>query len=93
MSEWQIGLRLLTAEQLTDPAVTQRITAGKLQPDDALIDVKTGNVLLFPGWADRAHTHYIAYEQTPPRAQHHKVLFPYWDQKADYAAYRYKNIT
>ncbi|MFJ4188286.1 hypothetical protein [Kitasatospora sp. NPDC089509] len=82
----------LTVEQLTDPAVTERITADQLRPGDALADAKSGNVLIFAGWADKKRTHYVAYEQTPPRVKHHKVPYPYWDHKADYAAYRYKNI-
>lgn len=50
-----------------------------------------GHVVIFEKWADKEHTKYYTYEQTPPHTMHHVVKYPYKDKK-NFKPYRYKNI-
>ncbi|MEV5881871.1 peptidoglycan-binding protein [Streptomyces sp. NPDC052020] len=75
-----------------------RITKEELQPGDILLfhnpaDPQNGShVVIFGGWTDSAHTHYTAYEQTPPHTRRQTTPYAYWSNSASYLPYRYKGL-
>ncbi|KUL34380.1 hypothetical protein ADL22_30500 [Streptomyces sp. NRRL F-4489] len=75
-----------------------RVSKNALQPGDMLLYHNPANpthgshVVLFGGWANTAHTRYIAYELTPPHALRRVTPFPYWNHTAGYVAYRSRAI-
>ena len=62
---WQTGTSWTTA---TMHDISVQIPKEQLQPGDVLLkastSTSTGHVRLFYGWADEAHTSYVAYEET-----------------------------
>jgi Putative peptidoglycan binding domain len=87
------------------PSVVTEISASQLQPGD-LIGVlgpntggNAGHVLIFDGWANAAHTSYIAWEDSGDAGVHQPTIpYPYWPNTSGpaaslYRAYRYNNIS
>ncbi|MDN0197050.1 peptidoglycan-binding protein [Streptomyces sp. S.PNR 29] len=75
-----------------------RISKEELQPGDILLFHNTANphkgshVVIFGGWADSAHTRYIAYEQARPRTRRKYTPYAYWSNSSRYLPYRYTGI-
>ncbi|WP_329127768.1 peptidoglycan-binding protein [Streptomyces sp. NBC_01465] len=75
-----------------------RIAASDLQPGDILLfhnpanPTKGSHVTIFGGWADAAHSSYVAYEQTRPHARKQVTPYAYWSNSSRYVAYRYKGL-
>ncbi|MFI9546441.1 peptidoglycan-binding protein [Streptomyces sp. NPDC052016] len=75
-----------------------RITKAELQPGDILLfhnpsDPENGShVVLFGGWTDYTHTHYIAYEQTRPTTRRLATPYAYWAYSDHYVPYRYDGL-
>ncbi|MFI5549926.1 peptidoglycan-binding protein [Streptomyces sp. NPDC051738] len=75
-----------------------RIAREDLQPGDILLfhnpdDPRRGShVVIFGGWTDYRHTHYVAYESTRPHARRLTIPFAYWSHSDRYVAYRYKGL-
>jgi len=59
---WQTGTSWSTR---TFYHVAYQVPAASLKPGDAMLKAGT-HIRLFYGWADAAHTRYVAYEQTGP---------------------------
>ncbi len=75
--------------------ITHSITKDELQPGDALnnpLSGDSGHVVLFGGWANDAHTQYVAYEETPPKTVTHIIPYPYWPGYGIFYPIRYNNI-
>ncbi|WP_405799080.1 peptidoglycan-binding protein [Streptomyces sp. NBC_01506] len=76
-----------------------RIDRGDLQPGDILLfhnpsdPTKGSHVTIFGGWTDYTHTYYLAYEQTKPNARTQSTPMAYWNNSANYVAYRYNGVT
>lgn len=76
-----------------------RITKDQLQPGDILLfhnpanPEKGSHVTIFGGWANTAHTQYVAYEQTRPHTRKQTTPYAYWSNGSRYLAYRYKGVT
>ncbi|GHH24113.1 hypothetical protein GCM10018780_74050 [Streptomyces lanatus] len=76
-----------------------RISKEDLQPGDILLfhnpadPEKGSHVVIFGGWTDYKHTHYIAYEAAPPHARRKTTPYAYWTHSDRYVAYRYKGLT
>ncbi|UFQ18578.1 MULTISPECIES: peptidoglycan-binding protein [Streptomyces] len=76
-----------------------RVSKSDLQPGDMLLyhnaanPVHGSHVVLFGGWTDASHTHYVAYELTPPHAMRRVTPFPYWNHTSGYVAYRSRTVT
>jgi hypothetical protein len=75
-----------------------KITKSELQPGDMLLfhnpadPEKGSHVVLFGGWTDTSHTHYLAYEQTPPNARTKTTPYRYWTNSSRYIPYRYVGV-
>ncbi|MGW6906464.1 peptidoglycan-binding protein [Streptomyces sp. NPDC054940] len=75
-----------------------RIARADLQPGDILLfhnpaDPQRGShVVIFGGWTDYRHTHYVAYESTRPHARRLITPYAYWSHSDRYVAYRYKGL-
>lgn len=75
-----------------------RITKSQLQPGDILLYHNAANpsagshVTIFGGWADAAHTKYVAYEQAPKHARKRTTPYAYWSNAAKYVPYRYTGL-
>jgi hypothetical protein len=75
-----------------------RISREELQPGDILLfhnpadPQKGSHVVIFGGWTDYTHTHYIAYEAAPPHARRQATPYAYWSHSDRYVAYRYKGL-
>ncbi|MFE9659931.1 MULTISPECIES: peptidoglycan-binding protein [unclassified Streptomyces] len=75
-----------------------RITKAELQPGDMLLFHNPSNpgagshVTIFGGWTDYTRNHYIAYEQTPPKAIKRSTPYPYWNNANNYIPYRYRGV-
>lgn len=75
-----------------------RIPREELQPGDILLfhnpsdPTKGSHVTLFGGWTDYTHTYYLAYEQTKPSTRAQSTPMAYWNNSANYLAYRYKGV-
>ncbi|UQT58369.1 peptidoglycan-binding protein [Streptomyces durmitorensis] len=79
-------------------AFAVRITKSQLQPGDILLfhnpanPEKGSHVTIFGGWANAAHTQYVAYEQARPSARKRTTPYAYWSNGSRYLAYRYKGV-
>ncbi|MFI7414542.1 peptidoglycan-binding protein [Streptomyces sp. NPDC049627] len=75
-----------------------RIAKEDLQPGDILLfhnpaDPQNGShVVIFGGWTDHTHTHYVAYESIRPHARRMVTPYAYRTHSDDYLAYRYKGL-
>ncbi|MCI3224067.1 peptidoglycan-binding protein [Streptomyces sp. NP-1717] len=76
-----------------------RIDRSDLQPGDILLfhnpsdPTKGSHVTIFGGWTDYTHDHYLAYEQTRPNTRALSTPMAYWNNSANYVAYRYNGVT
>jgi hypothetical protein len=76
-----------------------KIARADLQPGDILLfhnptdPSKGSHVTIFGGWTDASHTHYLAYEQTPPHTRAQATPMAYWTNSDKYVPYRYKGLT
>ncbi|MFB8351695.1 peptidoglycan-binding protein [Streptomyces niveus] len=76
-----------------------RIDRSDLQPGDILLfhnpsdPNKGSHVTIFGGWTDYTHDYYIAYEQTKPNTRAQSTPMAYWNNSANYVAYRYNGVT
>jgi len=63
----------------TMPQISHEIAKDDLQPGDVLLCV-TEHVVLFGGWSDAGHTHYLAFEETRPGegTVSRDTPYPYW---------------
>lgn len=93
---WNLGTNEWTGS--LDKFAT-RITKDQLLPGDMLLfhnpanPSKGSHVTLFGGWVDERRTHYIAYEQTPPRTRRQATPYGYWNNATKYLPYRFNGIT
>lgn len=75
-----------------------RIAKKDLQPGDILLfhnpanPEKGSHVVIFGGWTDHTHTHYVAYESTPPHARRKTTPYAYSSNSDRYVPYRYKGL-
>jgi hypothetical protein len=69
--------------------VSHRIDKDDLKAGDILLSYDN-HVVIFEKWADAAQTEYYVYEQTPPKAVHRKIPYPYYS--GTYLPYRYDNV-
>ncbi|WP_069172925.1 peptidoglycan-binding protein [Streptomyces griseus] len=92
---WNLGTNEWTGSLA---AFGTKIARADLQPGDMLLfhnpadPEKGSHVTLFGGWADDTHTHYLAYEQTPPHTRRATTPMAYWTNSSSYVAYRYKGL-
>ncbi|MEU5715656.1 peptidoglycan-binding protein [Streptomyces sp. NPDC020403] len=92
---WNLGTNEWTGSLA---AFGTKIARADLQPGDMLLfhnpadPEKGSHVTLFGGWTDDAHTHYLAYEQTPPHTRRADTPMAYWTNSSRYVAYRYKGL-
>lgn len=91
---WRLGRSVTTS---TMGSVTHPIAKSQLRPGDVLNWRNTwsglGHVVLFEKWADRRHTSYWAYEQTPGYTKHRIVPYPYFSgHGGPYLPLRYNRI-
>ncbi|MFD5899570.1 peptidoglycan-binding protein [Streptomyces sp. NPDC060366] len=76
-----------------------RIDRSELQPGDILLfhnpsdPTKGSHVTIFGGWTDYTHDYYVAYEQTKPNTRAQSTPMAYWNNSANYVAYRYNGVT
>ncbi|MFE0509710.1 peptidoglycan-binding protein [Streptomyces sp. NPDC058964] len=76
-----------------------KISKDELQAGDMLLfhnpdnPEKGSHVVIFGGWTDYTHTHYTAYEQTPPHTRRQSTPYTYWSNSDRYVPYRYKGVT
>ncbi len=83
----------------TLPDFADRIAPDELQPGDILVRNNPDNpqggshTVLFGGWTDSSHAHYLAYEQTRPGTRRRTTPYAYWSHSADYLPYRYRGLT
>jgi hypothetical protein len=77
----------------TLPQIAHQISSGSLMPGDVLLDVSE-HVVLFAGWADGSHSHYIAMEETRPGEGTVKrtTPYPYWYNQAAFKPYRFNSV-
>ncbi len=75
-----------------------RISRDELLPGDILLfhnraDPRKGShVVIFGGWTNYMHTHYLAYEAARPRVRGQVTPFAYWNHSDSYVPYRYKGL-
>lgn len=75
-----------------------KIARADLEPGDMLLfhnpsdPNKGSHVTIFGGWTDDSHSHYLAYEQTPPRTRAQTTPMAYWTNSGRYVPYRYKGL-
>ncbi|WP_189216834.1 MULTISPECIES: peptidoglycan-binding protein [Streptomyces] len=92
---WNLGLNEWTGSLA---AYGDPISRDELQPGDILLfhnpeDPQNGShVVIFGGWTDYTHTHYIAYEQTRPHTRKQSTPYAYWSNSERYVPYRYKGL-
>ncbi|MEU3406806.1 peptidoglycan-binding protein [Streptomyces sp. NPDC006670] len=93
---WNLGTNEWTGSLDT---FATKITKEELLPGDMLLfhnpadPNKGSHVVLFGGWVDETHTHYIAYEQTPPLTRRQATPYGYWENGAKYVPYRFNGVT
>nr|WP_123995832.1 peptidoglycan-binding protein [Streptomyces sp. Ag109_G2-6] len=93
---WNLGTNEWTGSLDT---FATKITKEELLPGDMLLfhnpadPNKGSHVVLFGGWVDETHTHYIAYEQTPPVTRRLATPYGYWNNAAKYVPYRFNGVT
>ncbi|GGZ22874.1 peptidoglycan-binding protein [Streptomyces poonensis] len=92
---WNLGRNEWTGSLAT---YGDRISKEELQPGDILLfhnpedPLEGSHVVIFGGWTDYTHTHYIAYEQTRPHTRKQATPYAYWSNSERYVAYRYKGL-
>ncbi len=90
---WALGSSYST---WTLPRVTHRITKAVLRRGDILLHRPSsgyGHVVIFDRWANRAHSAYVAYEQTPDTGdKHHTLPYPYYRDHGTYTPYRRNGV-
>jgi hypothetical protein len=93
---WGLGSSQWTG---TLPRFAERISRDELEPGDILLfhnrrdPVEGSHVTIFGGWANAAHSRYVAYEQTRPRPRVRTTPYAYWDHSKRYVPYRYKYLS
>lgn len=71
---------------------TRPIGKNELKPGDILL-ARGSHVVLFAGWANAAHTKYLAYEQVGGRGSvAREIAYPYWGGYGRYVPRRYGGI-
>jgi hypothetical protein len=109
---WQLTTTNNLPESLstyTLPSVSHVISKDELQPGDILLNQWGGwavgkmgspdaHVVLFVSWADSAHTHYNAFEESPYYQHTHYTTdmpYPYWPgyDASDYIPMRFNNLS
>ncbi|WP_377272519.1 peptidoglycan-binding protein [Peterkaempfera sp. SMS 1(5)a] len=50
------------------------------------------HVVLFDHWANRSHTAYVGYEQSPPHTLRRTIPYGYFTHRSQYRAYRYRHL-
>ncbi|MFI1866738.1 peptidoglycan-binding protein [Streptomyces jumonjinensis] len=81
------------------PRYAVRIAREELLPGDILLfhdpasPTRGSHVTIFGGWADAAHTSYVAYEQAKPYTRKRITPMAYWNNSDRYVAYRYQGLT
>ncbi|MFJ7588000.1 peptidoglycan-binding protein [Streptomyces sp. NPDC097617] len=92
---WNLGTNEWTGS--LDKFAT-KITKDELLPGDMLLfhnpaDPNNGShVVIFGGWVDETHTHYVAYEQTRPNTRKLATPYGYWSNAAKYVPYRFNGV-
>ncbi|MEU8434219.1 peptidoglycan-binding protein [Streptomyces sp. NPDC029216] len=92
---WNLGTNEWTGSLDT---FATKITKDELLPGDMLLfhnpaDPNNGShVVLFGGWVDETHTHYVAYEQTRPNTRRLATPYGYWNNGAKYVPYRFNGV-
>lgn len=92
---WKLGTSMST---VTLPQVAKKISKNDLRKGDIIMKGGSGSagaaghVVIFEKWADAGKTKYWAYEQTPPKAIHRTITYPYFG-RSGYVPYRYNKIT
>ncbi|MGW6981551.1 peptidoglycan-binding protein [Streptomyces sp. NPDC054932] len=92
---WNLGTNEWTGS--LDKFAT-KITKDELLPGDMLLfhnpaDPNNGShVVIFGGWVDETHTHYVAYEQTRPNTRKLATPYGYWSNPAKYVPYRFNGV-
>lgn len=75
-----------------------KIDKDELLPGDMLLfhnpaDPNNGShVVIFGGWVDSTHTHYVAYEQTRPNTRKLATPYGYWSNATKYVPYRFNGV-
>jgi hypothetical protein len=77
----------------TIQTVSHNITKEQLLPGDAML-CDSHHIVLFDGWADSAHTHFVAMEENSPAVGTIKraTPYPYWNADNCYHPIRYNNV-
>lgn len=71
---------------------TWPVNKEELQPGDVLL-ARDRHVVLFAGWANSAHTKYVAYEQTGSVGSVRRVIpYPYYNGYGRYVPRRYPGV-
>ena len=81
---WALGSSYST---WTLPRVAHRLTKAGLRGDILLHRPSSGygHMVIFDRWANRAHSAYVAYEQTPGTGdKHHTLPYPYYRNHGTY---------
>jgi len=92
---WGLGSNQWTGSL---PEFAERIDPDDLMPGDILLHHdparphRGSHVVIFGGWADSSHRHYLAYEQTRPRTVVRTIPYPYLSSSSRYIPYRYRYI-
>ncbi|MFI8342501.1 peptidoglycan-binding protein [Streptomyces sp. NPDC085639] len=92
---WNLGTNEWTGS--LDKFAT-KITKDELLPGDMLLfhnpaDPNNGShVVIFGGWVDETHTHYVAYEQTRPNTRKLATPYGYWSNATKYVPYRFNGV-
>lgn len=92
---WNLGTNEWTGS--LDKFAT-KITKDELLPGDMLLfhnlaDPNNGShVVIFGGWVDETHTHYVAYEQTRPNTRKLATPYGYWANATKYVPYRFNGV-
>jgi hypothetical protein len=88
---WELSKPGYTTRTL--PSVSHPISKSQLKEGDVLLN-RAEHVVLFGGWANSAHTEYVAYEETRPGEGTVKrnTPYPYWYSQSSFLPYRYNNI-
>lgn len=77
---------------LMQPGISHPITKDDLQPGDAMIADE--HTVIFGGWADAAHTHYIAIEDSGSQGcVSHVIPYPYYSGSGPYHPYRRNGVS
>ena len=77
----------------TLPTVSHPIAKEQLQPGDAML-CTTSHVVLFGGWTDASHTHYVGLSEvdTAQGTQKKVYPYPYFRDPKCFVPYRLNNV-